>query len=85
MSILPIPIIVLFAVFILVSIRQIGNLRLQIWQLMLFGALVVLITGQISPNDALTSINFDVILFLFGVFVIGKALERKRNFRLFFI
>ena len=77
MSILPIPIIVLFAVFILVSIRQIGNLRLQIWQLMLFGALVVLITGQISPNDALTSINFDVILFLFGVFVIGKALEES--------
>ncbi len=77
MFILPLPIIVLFIVFILVSIRQLGNLRLQIWQLMLFGALVVLITGQISPNDALTSINFDVILFLFGVFVIGKALEES--------
>ncbi|OQX22042.1 MAG: hypothetical protein BWK75_01765 [Candidatus Altiarchaeales archaeon A3] len=76
-SIIPIQIIVLFAVFILVSIRQIGNLRLQIWQLMLFGSLVVLITGQISPNDALTSINFDVILFLFGVFVISKALEES--------
>jgi len=74
---IPIPIIVLFAVFVLVSIRQIGNLRLQIWQLMLSGAIIVLITGQISPNDALTSINFDVILFLFGVFVIGKALEES--------
>jgi len=74
---IPIPIIVLFAVFIFVSIRQIGNLRLQIWQLMLFGAIIVLITGQISPNDVLTSINFDVILFLFGVFVIGKALEES--------
>jgi Na+/H+ antiporter NhaD/arsenite permease-like protein len=69
------PIIILITVFILIAIRQIGNIKLQIWQIMLFGAIVVLITGQISAYDALKSINLDVMLFLFGMFVIGRALE----------
>jgi Na+/H+ antiporter NhaD/arsenite permease-like protein len=30
---------------------------------MLFGAIAVLITGQISPKDALKSINLDVMIF----------------------
>lgn len=70
-----IPIIILAIVFILTAIRQIGNIRLQIWQIMLFGAIAVLITGQITPFDALKSVNLDVMLFLFGMFVIGRALE----------
>lgn len=41
---------------------------------MLGGALAVLITGQIGPSDALRAINPDVILFLFGMFVVGEAL-----------
>jgi Na+/H+ antiporter NhaD/arsenite permease-like protein len=72
-----IPIIVLLAVFILVAVRQIGNVRLQIWQIMLFGAAAVLLTGQISPMNALGAINLDVILFLFGMFVVGEALEES--------
>jgi Na+/H+ antiporter NhaD/arsenite permease-like protein len=69
-----IPIIVLAVVFILIATRRIGNIRLQIWQIMLFGAIVVLVTGQISPANALLSINIDVILFLFGMFIVGEAL-----------
>lgn len=42
-----------------------------------FGALACLITQQISPTDALKSINLDVILFLFGMFVIGVGLEES--------
>lgn len=42
---------------------------------MLGGAITVLITGQITPIDALKSINIDVILFLFGMFVVGEALD----------
>jgi Na+/H+ antiporter NhaD/arsenite permease-like protein len=41
---------------------------------MLLGAITVLITGQISPANALLSINLDVILFLFGMFIVGEAL-----------
>jgi Na+/H+ antiporter NhaD/arsenite permease-like protein len=72
---IPISIIILAIVFILIAIRKIGNIKLQIWQIMLFGAIAVLVTGQITPIDALKSINLDVILFLFGMFVIGQALE----------
>jgi Na+/H+ antiporter NhaD/arsenite permease-like protein len=72
-----IAIIVLIAVFVLIAMRHIGNLRLQIWQIMLFGAIAVLLTGQISPIDALKSINIDVMLFLFGMFVVGQALDES--------
>jgi Na+/H+ antiporter NhaD/arsenite permease-like protein len=70
-----IPVIILILVFILIAFRQIGNIRLQIWQIMLFGALAVLISGQITPIDALKSIDIDVMLFLLGIFIIGQALE----------
>ncbi|MBN1432292.1 MAG: anion transporter [Methanomicrobiaceae archaeon] len=39
------------------------------------GALAVLITGGISPPAALESVNPDVMLFLFGTFVVGEALS----------
>ena len=73
----PVPIIILGIVFALIAVRRIGNIKIQIWQAMLFGALAVLLLGQITPLDALKSINFDVILFLFGMFVIGQALEES--------
>ena len=57
-----IPIIVLILVFILIAVRQVGNIKLQIWQIMLLGALAVLLSGQIAPVEALKSINIDVML-----------------------
>ncbi|MBM4432874.1 MAG: anion transporter [Chloroflexi bacterium] len=72
-----ISIIILIIVFILIAVRQIGKIRLQIWQIMVLGAIGVLVTGQISPPEALKSINPDVMLFLFGVFVVGQALEES--------
>lgn len=68
-------IIVLAVVFLLIAVRRIGNLRFQIWQVMSLGAVAVLVTGQISPPDALKAINPDVMLFLFGMFIVGEALE----------
>lgn len=81
-------IIVLLLVFVLIVVRQIGRFRFQIWQVMLLGALAVLLTGQIPPADALKAINPDVMLFLFGMFVVGQALEESGylshlSFRLF--
>lgn len=70
-------IVVLLVVFVLIAVRQIGKFRLEIWQAMLLGALAVFLTGQISPADALHAINLDVILFLFGMFVVGQALEES--------
>ncbi len=72
-----IPDVTLALVFVLIAVRQIGNVRLAIWQIMLGGAVVVLVTGRIGPLDALRAIDIDVMLFLFGMFVIGQALEES--------
>ncbi|MEM4756223.1 MAG: SLC13 family permease, partial [Candidatus Woesearchaeota archaeon] len=71
------PLIVLGLVFFLIAFRQIGTLTLAIWQIMLGGALLVLLSGAISPWNALLAINLDVMLFLFGMFLIGSALEES--------
>ncbi len=62
-------------IFILIAIRQIGRIRLGIWQIMLAGAVVMLATLQISIPAAIQYINFNIILFLIGAFIIGRALE----------
>ncbi len=79
---------ILAAVFILIAVRQVGSVRLEIWQIMLGGAALALLSGQISPASALASINPDVMLFLFGMFAVGTALEESGylshlSFRLF--
>jgi Na+/H+ antiporter NhaD/arsenite permease-like protein len=44
---------------------------------MRLGAVAVLVTGQIGPREALGAIDPDIMLFLFGVFVVGQALEES--------
>jgi len=68
---------VLLLVFLLIAVRQLGRTRLQIWHIMALGAMAVLVTGQISPPNALEAVNPDVMLFLFGMFVVGEALEES--------
>lgn len=70
-----ISLVVLLVVFLLIAVRKIGRVRLHIWQIMTGGAAAVLLTGQISPGAAVRAIQPDVMLFLFGVFVVGRALE----------
>jgi Na+/H+ antiporter NhaD/arsenite permease-like protein len=64
----------LAAVFVLIAVRKIGHFNIKIWQSMTIGALVVLATGQINGQDALKAIDFNVMLFLFGMFVVGQTL-----------
>jgi Na+/H+ antiporter NhaD/arsenite permease-like protein len=70
-----ISVLTLAAVFILIAFRQIGGFKFHIWQIMLLGALTVLLTGQISPYAGLRSINVDVMIFLLGMFIIGEAMH----------
>jgi len=72
-----VPLVVLCIIFLLIMVRQIGPVRLQIWQIMLGGAVIVLTAGSISPGEALRAIDLDVMLFLFGMFVVGQALEES--------
>ncbi len=84
----PLSVVVLAAVFLLIAVRQVGRFRLRIWQVMLGGAIAVLVLGQISLIDAVSSINLDVMIFLFSMFIVGEAMERSGylhslSFRLF--
>jgi Na+/H+ antiporter NhaD/arsenite permease-like protein len=69
-----IPLLVLALVFLLIAVRRIGRLRLPIWQIMGAGGLAVLAAGAITPEEALRAIDPEVMLFLFGMFVVGHAL-----------
>lgn len=69
-----IPPIILAIVLVLIAIRQIGSIRLAIWQIMLMGALAALLSGSIAPSKALLAIDPDVMVFLFGMFVVGEAM-----------
>jgi Na+/H+ antiporter NhaD/arsenite permease-like protein len=70
-------VLVLAAVLLLIAIRQVGGLKLQIWQVMLGGALACLFSGEISAAEALLAINPDVMIFLFCMFLVGEALEES--------
>ena len=74
---LNISVLTLTAILVLIAFRQVGGTKLHIWHIMLLGASTVLLTGQISPIDGLKSINPDVMIFLFGMFVIGEAMHRS--------
>jgi len=69
------PLLVLLIVLVLIAVRGLGRWRLPIWLVMAAGALAVLLSGDIGPEKALAAIDMHVMLFLFGVFVVGRALE----------
>ena len=69
--------VILALVLVLIALRNVGGIRLAIWQIMLGGAVAVLVLGQITPLDALYAINTDVMIFLFGMFVVGEAVQES--------
>jgi Na+/H+ antiporter NhaD/arsenite permease-like protein len=68
------PLWTLAAVLLLIAFRRLAGLRLAIWQIMSGGALVVLLGGALSPTQAWQAIDWGVIAYLAGVFVLGRAL-----------
>jgi len=74
---MPIVIYILLGIFILLATRRLLPWRLRIWQIMVGGCILVLVTRQISLFDAFKAINFNIIFYLFGVFMIGEALEQS--------
>ncbi len=78
-----IPLATLVCVFALIAMRRLGRLRVAIWQAMVGGAVVVMLTGQIGLVAAIRAIDPDVMLFLFGMFVVGQALVAS-NYLYFF-
>ena len=68
---------VLILVFLGIALRQVFRIPLKIWQIMGIGASLVLFTGRISLSVAWEAIDFGIITFLFGMFVIGQSLEES--------
>lgn len=71
---MPLSLIVSIFVFFMIAIRQWLPSWVKIWQIMTAGAVFLLVTGNISPSEALSSIDWNVIAYLFGVFAISHAL-----------
>ncbi|MET1413258.1 SLC13 family permease [Roseibium sp. HPY-6] len=71
---MPLSLIVSIFVFFMIAIRQWLPDWLKIWMIMTIGAVFLLITGNISPTEALNAIDWNVIAYLFGVFAISHAL-----------
>jgi len=71
----PFPLVVLALVITAIVARRIGRVRIGIWQAMSAGGIAIVVSGDMAPLDALAAIELDVMLFLLGAFVIGRALE----------
>jgi len=74
---------VLLLVFLGIALRQVFRIPLKIWQIMGAGAVLVLFTGKISLVSAWASIDWSIIFFLWGMFVLGQALY-SNNFKSWF-
>ncbi len=72
---MPISIIILLAVLIMIAFRKVINIAIPIWSIMLVGALLTLLFQQITPVKAIHAVNIDIMLYLFGVFIICQAAE----------
>jgi Na+/H+ antiporter NhaD/arsenite permease-like protein len=71
-----IPPLVLCACLALIFFRaKFGNVAP--WIAMAFGAIAVLVLGQISIYDALIAIDWGVMAFLYGMFVLANGIERS--------
>lgn len=74
---LPIPIVILLCVLVAIALRQLLHVPFKIWQITLVGAIATLLCKGISPVDAWHAINFSVLGFLLGAFIIGQGLEQS--------
>ena len=68
-------VVIFVIVYGLIAVRNIRGIRLPMWSIMLAGALVVLLLQIIPLDKAYQSINFDVIFFLIGMFILVSGLE----------
>lgn len=68
---------ILAVVFLLIMVRRVGKFRLPIWEIMTAGALAALLFQTISISSAISAVQLDVIVFLFGMFVFGAALDKS--------
>jgi Na+/H+ antiporter NhaD/arsenite permease-like protein len=62
-------------VYGLIIFRNVRGVNVPIWASMSAGAITVLALNIVKIDDAFSAINFDVMFFLFGMFVLVSGLE----------
>ncbi|MEM3064521.1 MAG: SLC13 family permease [Candidatus Nitrosotenuis sp.] len=67
--------IIFIIVYGLIVFRNIRGVNIPIWASMCAGAISVLALNIVKISDAFSAINFDVMFFLFGMFVLVSGLE----------
>jgi Na+/H+ antiporter NhaD/arsenite permease-like protein len=67
--------VIFILVYGLIIFRNIRGKNITIWASMSIGAIAVLVLQIISIQDAFSAINFDVIFFLLGMFILVSGLE----------
>ncbi|MEM3610115.1 MAG: SLC13 family permease, partial [Candidatus Anstonellales archaeon] len=72
---IPLSILIVLSIFITITFRNF--LKIEIWKIMLLGAILNILTNQISISDAFHAIDFEVLIFLASMFIFGFALEES--------
>ena len=67
--------IIFIIVYGMIIFRNVRGVNVPIWASMTFGAIAVLVLQVITIDDAFSDINFDVIFFLLGMFILVSGLE----------
>ncbi|MCX8166949.1 MAG: SLC13 family permease [Candidatus Micrarchaeota archaeon] len=72
---LPLSIAIVLVIFLATTLRNF--LKIEIWKLMLLGAIFLIISNQISIQAAFNSIDLEVLIFLSCMFIFGSSLEES--------
>ncbi|MDI9644909.1 MAG: anion transporter [Candidatus Verstraetearchaeota archaeon] len=61
-------------VYSAIAMRRIGGFKFEVWTAMLLGAVALIALGAMGLEEAIAAVNAEVILFLFGTFLIVEAM-----------
>ncbi len=64
-------------VFLLIAFRHVIPIKLKYWHIMFLGAVSMLLLGGVTPRECLYAIDFDVLISLFGLFLLGYSVEES--------
>lgn len=70
-------VVITLLVFISICLQRVGRFQVPMWLAMTTGAALVLLLGQISWSAAWASVQWSLIGYLLGVFIIGAGLEQS--------
>ncbi|GAB4189073.1 MAG: SLC13 family permease [Simkaniaceae bacterium] len=74
---MPLSLYIFGTVFFVIIFRQFSPIKIEIWKIMTAGALAVLLFRQMTFLEAMSSVNWEVIFFLLGMFFLGQAVEES--------